>query len=204
MLEFGSSPKVKCPTCNKVSSHKAVFSSDTVGHLRCSECNSIGVFGFEMVDDEKEDGDKKQKLTPLDHAALIERRGSEAMAAYSIKKAYTDADYLRHPQFSDGYVIAIVPPQKMEVLFAGGRKVLICGPGSISGMSRQRASSSTKKSKSGKVKKSSTAKRANLNSSAESGDEPVECPKCGKIVHPYNLSRNPKGRVVGCIHCNNM
>ena len=204
MLELGSAPKVKCPACNKVRSHQSLFSSDTVEHLRCSECNSIGVFVFEMVDDEKDDGDKKQKLTPLDHAALIERRGSKAMAAYSIKKVYTDGDYLRHSQFGDGYVIAIVPPQKMEVLFADGRKVLICSPGSISGMSKQLASSSTKKSKSGKVKKISTAKRANLYSSAESEDKPVKCPKCGNTVHPYNLSRNPKGRIVECTHCNNM
>ena len=30
---------------------------------------------------------------------------------------------------------------------------------------------------------------------------PVPCPICRKVVHPYNLSRNSKGVVVGCYVC---
>ena len=33
------------------------------------------------------------------------------------------------------------------------------------------------------------------------GDVPVPCPVCGKEAHPYNLSRNTKGLVVGCYFC---
>ena len=32
-------------------------------------------------------------------------------------------------------------------------------------------------------------------------DLPVPCPVCGKEAHPYNLSRNTKGVVVGCYFC---
>jgi hypothetical protein len=33
------------------------------------------------------------------------------------------------------------------------------------------------------------------------GEPPVRCPVCGSEVHPYNLSRNTKGAVVGCFLC---
>jgi hypothetical protein len=32
-------------------------------------------------------------------------------------------------------------------------------------------------------------------------DVPRPCPVCGKEAHPYNLSRNTKGIVVGCYSC---
>ena len=32
-------------------------------------------------------------------------------------------------------------------------------------------------------------------------DVPLPCPVCGKEAHPYNLSRNTKGVVVGCYFC---
>jgi len=33
------------------------------------------------------------------------------------------------------------------------------------------------------------------------GNATVSCPVCGKETHPYNLSRNTKGTVMGCYFC---
>jgi hypothetical protein len=94
----------------------------------------------------------------------------------------------------------------MEVLFADGKKLLVCGPGSKSSASKKEGRSSANKESKTDVpgdtgKKRRAPKKGKQSSSADSGDEPVECPNCGATIHPYNLSRNPKGKVLGCLHC---
>jgi len=32
-------------------------------------------------------------------------------------------------------------------------------------------------------------------------NSPLPCPVCGALVHPYNLSRNVSGAIVGCLSC---
>ncbi len=36
---------------------------------------------------------------------------------------------------------------------------------------------------------------------AEEPDGQTTCPICKRIVHSYNLQRNPKGRIIGCFMC---
>jgi hypothetical protein len=198
-MEIGSVSRVKCPTCAKTCSHKILLSSGSIEHLRCSECGKVGVFAFEMVDG-KGEGEKKKKRSSIDYAALMERRGSKKSNPYSIKKDYTDGDYLSHPKFGDGYVLTVLPPNKMKVLFADEKKLLICGPGSKSGktkMTGQKKSPKNSKQTDTNAKKITTRKKV----AAPSGDEPVDCPICGATVHPYNLSKDPEGQVVGCMNC---
>jgi hypothetical protein len=143
-----------------------------------------------MVDG-KEEGKKKEKRSSLDCVSILERQGSKSSKPYSIKKDFTDGDYISHSKFGNGYVLTVVPPNKMEVLFEDEKKLLICGPGSKSG-----ATAVTKPKK--KTPKKKTARKK---AEAPSGDEPVKCPICGATVHPYNLSRNPEGQIVGCMNC---
>ena len=178
-MEFGSVPRVECPVCAKICSHQVLFSDEGVEHLRCSECEKIGVFAFELVEGKKE-GEKKKKRSSIDHAALMERRGSETSNPCAIKKAYTDGDYLSHPKFGDGYVLTVVPPNKMEVLFAEEKKLLICGPGSKSGVPKvtgaKGKTTPKKKNTAGMgVRKEVSPPKAVVSS----GDEPVKCPICG-------------------------
>jgi hypothetical protein len=127
-MEFGLVLKVECPACSKTCSHKVVFSRNGIEHLLCSECENFGVFAFENVDG-KEEGGKKKRLS-IDYVALMEKRGSKTSNRFSIKKDYIAGDYLCHPKFGDGYVLTVLSPGKMEVLFGDEKKRLICGPGS--------------------------------------------------------------------------
>ncbi len=122
-MKLGSVSRVKCSGCAETCSHKVLFSSDGIEHLRCSECGKVGVFVFEMVDG-KEEGKKKKKRSSLDCISILERRGSKSSKPYSIKKDYTDGDYIRHSKFGNGYVLTVVPPNKMQVLFEDEKKVL--------------------------------------------------------------------------------
>jgi hypothetical protein len=190
MMEFGSVSRVKCPACAKVCSHKILFSDGGIEHRLCSECENVGVFACKMVDG-KEEGEKKKKWSPIDYATLMERQGSETPNPYSIKNDYTDGDYLSHPKFGDGYVLTVLPPNKMMVMFEDERKMLVCGPGSKTGAAKM--TGAKKKS----PKKKTTSERAET----PTGNEPIKCPRCGATVHPYNISKNPKGKTIGCMHC---
>ncbi len=199
-MKFDSVLRVKCPACAKICSHKILFSNGGIEHLRCSECEKVGIFAFEMVDGKKE-GEKKKTLSSLDYVALMERRGSKPSSPYSIKKNYTDGNYLSHPKFGDGYVLTVLPSNKMEVLFADEKKLLICGPGSKSGttkMTRQKKSTPKNSEQTDTNTKKTTARKKKA---APSGDGPTECPICGATVHPYNLTKTPQGQIVGCMNC---
>jgi hypothetical protein len=135
-MKLGSVLKVTCPACAKACSHKVLFSGGSIEHRHCSECQNIGVFASEMGE-EDEEGKKKKKWTSIDYAALMERQGSRKPVKYSIKKAYTDGDYMSHPSFGAGYVLNVLPPHKMEVLFEESKKLLACGPGSTNGAGKQ-------------------------------------------------------------------
>ena len=124
-MDSKSVPKLKCPLCENACSHRIIFSSGGIEHLRCSECGKVSVFSSKTS--AAKDGAKgKKKRSFIDYDELMERRGSKKSNRYSIKKDYTGGDYLSHPKFGDGYVLASLPPNKMEVLFVDDKKLLIC------------------------------------------------------------------------------
>jgi Zn ribbon nucleic-acid-binding protein len=190
-MKFGLLSKVKCPACTITCSHKLIFSNDGIEHLCCSECGKVGVFAVEMEDGKEEDEKRKKELSFIDYVSVMERRGSKPSNPYSIKKAFTNGDYLGHSKFGDGYVVTVLPPNKMMVMFEDEKRLLICGPDSKSGATKMTAAK----------KKTSKEKTTQEKSAASSGNEPMKCPRCGASVHLYNISKNPKGKIVGCMHC---
>jgi hypothetical protein len=197
-VKLNSTLKFKCPECDKTCSQKLLFSDSGIEHWRCFECDKVGVFEA----DEKEEGGKKQKRSSIDCAALLERRGSSPSKPYSTKESYTDGDYLSHPKFGDGYVLIVVSPNKIEVLFLDGKKLLICGPGSKSAVQKiAEQKTGSQKSKKSDNRTNTTKEKSTKKAATSSEDGAMECPKCGLTVNVYNLSKNPKGKVVGCMHC---
>jgi hypothetical protein len=89
------------------------------------------VFGF--VTAEGNDSSGKKEWKPLDFDQIMKRRTTDSSPRYLIRDDYADGDYLDHPQFGNGYVLIILPPRKMKVLFDGQLKLLICGSGSPKG-----------------------------------------------------------------------
>ena len=196
-MEFGNDTQTDCISCNEKCPHNIVFAGDSIVHLRCSECKVVNAFVLDKTKGKKKVNRKKGKH--LDHAALLERQGSEPFKTYSASGTFTDGQYLNHLKFGEGYVLAVSsPPEKMGVLFADTRRMLACGPESTSGAQIANPFNGSL----AKPRKASPRPRAKI-FRAESlpSDEPVECPRCGQVVHPYNINKDPKGRVVGCMRC---
>ncbi|HEY5974959.1 MAG TPA: hypothetical protein VIU41_09465 [Geobacteraceae bacterium] len=75
---------------------------------------------------------RKAKIDPGAAAAaewvtLTESLDPAQAIPYDMNRAYRAKNLLLHPQFGLGIVQAILPPNKMEVLFQEGKKRLRCG-----------------------------------------------------------------------------
>lgn len=55
------------------------------------------------------------------------RHSAETPLTYAMTGSYTPQDFLEHPVFGRGEVIAVNSPGKMDVLFQEGVKILRCG-----------------------------------------------------------------------------
>lgn len=59
-------------------------------------------------------------------AKLNEKIGDEHARKYDIKAEFTENDVIDHPKFGIGYVVELVHPTKIEVLFEDGLKKMVC------------------------------------------------------------------------------
>ncbi|MCP4605030.1 MAG: hypothetical protein GY847_31660 [Proteobacteria bacterium] len=205
MIQFGNILKTDCISCKEQCSHVITYTGNKIHHFHCSACGAVNAYFLEESAGKKKKSNNKG-VEYLDYEALTKLRGSKPFNVYSATQAFTDGQYIKHPKFGEGYVLAVSsPPTKMEVFFADQRRMLACGPGSTSGAPKAKPSSdsSEKPSKASpppKAKRVKAPKTKKLTSTHPS-DEPVECPKCGQVVHPYNIDKNPQGRIVGCMRC---
>lgn len=54
------------------------------------------------------------------------RHSADTPLAYSMQEAYQPLSLIEHPVFGKGEILKVLPPDKMEVLFQEGVKVLRC------------------------------------------------------------------------------
>jgi hypothetical protein len=60
------------------------------------------------------------------YAKLREKSEGAEAKAYAIDAEFTENDVVDHPRFGTGYVIQLLSPTKVEVLFEDGIKRLVC------------------------------------------------------------------------------
>lgn len=208
-IQIGINLIISCEACGRQCPHNVFFAKDPIHHLRCSACGAANAFVLESSEgDEK--GVKEMRTIPLDHAALMERRGSQELHTYSTTRAYSDGQYFMHPEFGEGYILALLlSPVTMEVLFKDQKRVIVWGSGSIVGGARQGQEGEPSQEKKVRPEKFSRADQAKRDSeplprekaARSSGSIPCKCPVCGSVVHPFNLAQDPSGRIVGCMRC---
>jgi hypothetical protein len=184
MIVFGNTFEISCVSCGEKAPHNVSYAGQEICHLHCSACRAVNAY-LAGPEGEKKVGEHQ------DHSALMEPKGKKDQA-YSASMAFTDGQYFKHPKFGCGYVLAVAsPPTKMEVLFEDQKRVLVCGPDSVSGAKIAIAS-----------KRKAVFKDDDpVATPADDEKKPIECPICKKTVHPYNLIKSPNGKVVGCMHC---
>ena len=132
MKNPSSSHTGKCSFCEEQCSQIVCFSSGSLEHRRCSGCGKISVFAFVTVKSAGGERGKKE-WKAIDYPEIIKRRPIDPPDLYLPQSDYSDGDYISHPQFGDGYVLAVLSPRRMRVLFAEKRMLLVCGSGSTPG-----------------------------------------------------------------------
>lgn len=212
-IRLGSTTlEIRCSSCGQSAAHEITYASEPVHHLRCGECRAVDAYVLDVLEEPGASG-KTRKYAKVnavlqDHAALMHHRGSQELHAYHTTGTYVNGQYIAHSKYGDGYILNVLgPPMKMEVLFADKKRLHVCGSGSTSSVSLATARK-MQRSKPAKQRKSEKAPRRNRpRRSKEGGNngpsraEPMKCPVCGHIVHPFNLLRNVNKLVVGCMHC---
>jgi hypothetical protein len=65
------------------------------------------------------------KAAPLEDVTAELKAGAAIARAFSVRERFAVGDFVRHPSFGVGKVTALPAPQKMEVAFLDGRKLLM-------------------------------------------------------------------------------
>ena len=136
--EAGSEINSHCLKCKDVTNHTIIaMIDDEVGKVQCNTCG--GRHKYRPEKPEKAKAAKKittraatiarakQAKAEAYFEELLAGRGKSEALAYSMTNTYKRDDLLNHSTFGLGVVNEIVMPNKIEVLFRQGSKLLICG-----------------------------------------------------------------------------
>lgn len=134
-LSAGDVIESRCTKCRTVMNHTIVaMVNDLPGRVECNTCK--GVHNYRKPAEEKP---AKTAKTPRKRASnkidpdlavwaelALDQSGTTA-SAYSMQAVFKQDEVVRHPTFGLGKVMRLVPPNKVEILFEEGRKLLRCG-----------------------------------------------------------------------------
>ncbi len=136
--EAGSEIDSRCLKCKDVTNHTIIaMADDKIAKVQCNICGGRHIYRPEKP--EKAGPAKKITARAASIASakqakaeaffeeLVGGRGPSEALAYSMTDIYNEGDLLNHPTFGLGVVNETVMPNKIEVLFRLGSKLLICG-----------------------------------------------------------------------------
>ena len=123
----------KCTKCKDTTNHTIVaMVGDTVARVECNTCSGIHNYRSTVVKKtatrSKTGGTKPAKASKIetDWENLTNSTDSTAAIPYNIKMSIKHGDLIQHPSFGLGRVINTIKPNKMEVFFRNGTKMLRC------------------------------------------------------------------------------
>jgi len=131
----------QCTKCGRVTNHTIVaMVEDTVVKVQCNTCEGTHKYrppkaarttkakasgGARRVTD-KAASAKKATADQEEWQQNVRDRDPAAAVDYTMDGSFEVEDLVRHPTFGLGQVVAVFKPNKMEVLFEQGRKMLRC------------------------------------------------------------------------------
>ena len=141
-LSAGSIVEARCTRCREVMNHTIVaMVGEKIVRVECNTCH--GVHAYHPVKPAKEPvaakppqrkatAPRTSKTDPAaaaaaEWAALQSGIDSAQAVPYDMNRIYRVNNLLFHPNFGLGIVQRVLPPNKIEVLFQGGKKLLRCG-----------------------------------------------------------------------------
>lgn len=126
----GAIAKVECRACGSVHKYypstpaKSASGASAVRHVRAGQSRDMA----------KNVGEKKASVTQRKAMAKMESAWQEAMVRhvadtptpYSMNTPISAGMFIEHPTFGRGEVISVMKPDKAEILFQSGVKLLRC------------------------------------------------------------------------------
>jgi hypothetical protein len=143
-LSAGGFVETRCTRCRDIKNHTIVaMVGEKIARVECNTCH--GTHNYHPLKEAKGTasarGPQKKGATAAartaksdpaaaaaaEWAALLSGMDAEQAIPYEMNAKYRADNLLLHPVFGLGVVRLVLPPNKIEVLFQGGKKLLRCG-----------------------------------------------------------------------------
>ncbi len=132
----GDIVEARCTRCRTLTNHTIIALVETrIARVQCNTCG--GTHNYHPAAAPARPARQPAARTAPKASARVsadllawQRACSEVEVAstvpYAMDRAYQDGDLVAHPTFGVGLVTAVIPPNKVEILFQAGRKLLRC------------------------------------------------------------------------------
>ncbi len=131
-LSAGDNIESRCTKCRTVMNHTIVALVDgRPGRVECNTCK--GIHNYRQPTAKKAAAAPRKRVTrKVDpdlalwaELSLNNKKGKAV--TYSLQGVFKPEQIVNHPTFGLGKVVRLVPPNKVEILFQEGCKLLRCG-----------------------------------------------------------------------------
>jgi len=139
--EVGGEIEAYCPSprCKADTTHTIIsMYEDEVRRVQCVVCGEVHAYRKprgDGVEETAEGGSKKpspRRMTWEDAMGRATEADLNNCRPYSIRDAYEEGDVVHHPVFDIGFVIELLPDNKVEVIFRdGGSRILVHNRGDL-------------------------------------------------------------------------
>lgn len=137
-IEAGSKIFSRCPKCKEVVNHTVLSLVDgEIARVECSVCGSShkyrpvkpAAIAAAKRKITRAASLEKERLARAEayFEKLMANRDQAEARTYSMNEVYKPGELLDHPTFGPGVIIDTVLPDKIEVLFRQGSRLLVCG-----------------------------------------------------------------------------
>lgn len=114
-----------CNRCKLMLAHVVIaLKNEKPYRVECKTCNNKHVHKPNPPGTKKPRAKKPPK--PTEYELIMAKRDADTAVAYSAKNAYDRDQLISHPTLGVGLVTDHKGPGKVQVLFAGGEKLLLC------------------------------------------------------------------------------
>ncbi len=132
-LSAGDHITSKCTKCKDTTNHTIIaMVGDTVAKVECNTCGGIHNYrstaAKKPATKRKTSGSRPVKTakTETEWEELLKDLDPTTATPYSMQMSIESGDLIQHPSFGLGRVINVTRPNKMEVYFSSGVKLLRC------------------------------------------------------------------------------
>src|SRR5215510_7216215 len=139
--EVGGEIEAYCPSprCKADTTHTIIsMYEDEVRRVQCVVCGEVHAYrkprgdGIEEAADSAAKKASQRRLSWDDAMARATDADLANCRPYSIRDAYEEGDVVHHPVFDIGFVIELLPDNKVEVIFRdGGSRILVHNRGDL-------------------------------------------------------------------------